>query len=70
MNNLHITNSYKVWDTYTMSVMIWDEFEKQNVNFGSPSDYDRMKASYDEQKAQLQMATGYGLPEVGSDGES
>lgn len=40
------------------------------VNFGSPSDYDRMKASYDEQKAQLQMATGYGFPEVGSDGES
>lgn len=29
------------------------------VNFGSPSDYDRLKASYDEQKAQLQTATGY-----------
>ena len=29
------------------------------VHFGSPSDYDRLKASYDEQKAQLQMATGY-----------
>lgn len=28
-------------------------------NFGSPPDYDRLKASYDEQKAQLQMATGY-----------
>lgn len=28
-------------------------------NFGSPDDYDRLKASYDEQKAQLQMATGY-----------
>ena len=36
------------------------------LNFGTPdpSDYDRMKASYDEQKAQLQSATGYGLPEV------
>lgn len=30
-------------------------------HFGSPSDYDRLKASYDEQKAQLQTATGYGL---------
>lgn len=29
------------------------------VHFGSPSDYDRLKASYDEQKAQLGMATGY-----------
>lgn len=31
------------------------------MNFGSPSDYDRLKKSYDEQKAQLQSATGYGL---------
>lgn len=30
------------------------------VHFGSPDDYDRVKASYDEQKAQLQMAEGYG----------
>lgn len=29
------------------------------VNFGSPEDYDRLKRSYDEQKAQLMMATGY-----------
>lgn len=29
------------------------------VNFGQPDDYDRLKASYDEQKAQLQMSTGY-----------
>lgn len=27
--------------------------------FGSPDEYDRLKASYDEQKAQLGMATGY-----------
>lgn len=27
--------------------------------FGSPDDYERLKAAYDEQKAQLQMATGY-----------
>ena len=29
------------------------------ANFGQPDDYDRLKASYDEQKAQLQTATGY-----------
>lgn len=31
------------------------------INFGSPSeqDYERLKASYDEQKAQLATATGY-----------
>ncbi len=28
-------------------------------NFGTPDDYNRLKASYDEQKAQLSMATGY-----------
>lgn len=31
------------------------------LNFGSPADYDRLKESYDEQKAQLQTAVGYGL---------
>lgn len=31
------------------------------AHFGSPEDgeYDRLKAAYDEQKAQLQTATGY-----------
>ena len=29
------------------------------LNFGQPDDYDRLKASYDEQKAQLGTATGY-----------
>ncbi len=32
------------------------------MNFGTPEDYDRLKASYDEQKAQLMTATGYGFP--------
>lgn len=30
-----------------------------NANFGDPEQYDRLKKSYDEQKAQLSMATGY-----------
>lgn len=29
------------------------------VNFGTPDDYDRMKRSYDEQKAQLSTHTGH-----------
>ena len=29
------------------------------MNFGLPDDYDRLKKSYDEQKAQLGPATGY-----------
>ena len=29
------------------------------VHFGSPDEYDRLKAAYDEQKAQLMVATGY-----------
>lgn len=29
------------------------------MSFGLPDDYDRLKASYDEQKAQLSTATGW-----------
>lgn len=29
------------------------------LHFGSPTDFDRLKAIYDEQKAQLSMCTGY-----------
>ena len=29
------------------------------MNFGQPDDYDRLKKSYDELKAQLSTATGY-----------
>ena len=35
------------------------------MNFGSPDDYDRLKASYDEQKGQLRETHGYGLEVVG-----
>lgn len=50
-----------------------DEICKQAIityckcNFGLPEDYDRLKASYDEQKAQLSTATNYtdwGVPNV------
>lgn len=29
------------------------------MNFGEPENYDQLKRSYDEQKAQLSMASGY-----------
>lgn len=29
------------------------------LHFGEPDNYDKLKESYDEQKAQLSMATGY-----------
>ena len=29
------------------------------MHFGQPDDYDRLKTSYDEQKAQLSTCTGY-----------
>lgn len=29
------------------------------IHFGQPDDYDRLKRSYDEQKAQLSMNTGH-----------
>lgn len=38
------------------------------VNFGQPDEYDRLKASYDEQKAQLVTCTGHTTWEVSSNG--
>jgi len=32
-------------------------------HFSSPADYDRMKASYDEQKGQLMLAYRYRVPD-------
>lgn len=43
------------------AVLIRAIFTYCRMNFGSPANYDQLKASYDEQKAQLQMATGYGF---------
>ena len=34
------------------------------MNFGLPEDYDRLKKSYDEQKAQMSNASGYTVWEV------
>lgn len=34
------------------------------MHFGSPSDYDKLKASYDEQKAQMRESSAYGMVEA------
>ena len=48
----------------TDSLLIQAVITYCRLNFGTPSDYDRLKASYEEQKAQLISCSGYGLPEV------
>ena len=35
------------------------------IHFGEPDDYDRLKASYDEQKGQLRESSAYGMEVVG-----
>lgn len=39
------------------------------LNFGSPEEYERLKASYDEQKAQLSMSSRYTDWTVIADGQ-
>lgn len=34
------------------------------LHFGTPDDFDHLRSSYDEQKAQLISKLGYGLPEA------
>lgn len=34
------------------------------MNFGSPADYDRLKAAYDEQKGQMRENSRYGMTEA------
>lgn len=34
------------------------------VHFGAPADYERLKASYDEQKGQMRESTAYGMVEA------
>ena len=48
-------------DDTTNALMIRAIITYCKANFGDATDgeYDRLKASYDEQKAQMQMATGY-----------
>lgn len=45
--------------TTTDAVIIQAVITYCKMNFGLPEDYDRLKRSYDEQKAQLGTATNY-----------
>lgn len=54
--------------TTTDNLLIQAVITYCRLNFGTPTDYDRLKASYDEQKAQLISCTGYGLP-TGAEGD-
>lgn len=47
--------------TTTDALLIQAVITYCRLNFGTPSDYERLKASYDEQKAQLISCTGYGI---------
>ena len=46
-------------DSQTDSLVLRAIVTYCRLNFGQPDDYDRLKASYDEQKAQLSMCSGY-----------
>ena len=46
--------------TITDQLLIRALITYARLHFGSPDDYDRLERSYNEQKAQLQMASGYG----------
>lgn len=47
--------------TTTDALLIQAVITYCRLNFGTPSDYERLKLSYDEQKAQLISCTGYGI---------
>lgn len=55
-------DSNKIAVTTTDPLVIQAVITYCRLHFGTPDDYERLKQSYDEQKAQLLSATGYGLP--------
>lgn len=46
-------------DVYTDPLIIMAVKTYCRAHFGEPDEYERLKASYDEQKAQLSMYSGY-----------
>ena len=50
-----VTDSSDIRDGLTMQAIK----TYVRLHFGTPSDYDRLKASYDEQKAQLMASSGH-----------
>ena len=58
------TTSETVTDnsTITDQLLIRAIITYVRLHFGTPDDYDKLERSYNEQKAQLITASGYGLP--------
>ena len=54
-------NPYSLTSGTTDELIITAVITYVKMRFGEPSDPERLKRSYDEQKAQLITATGYGL---------
>lgn len=54
-----VTNDSPFTDTTTDALVTRAVITYCKAHFGEPDEYDRLKASYDEQKAQLKTATGY-----------
>ena len=48
--------------TITDQLLIQAIITYVRLHFGTPDDYDKLERSYNEQKAQLITASGYGLP--------
>ena len=49
-----------ITNTVTTSPLVLRAVETYcRLHFGEPDNYDKLKESYDEQKAQMSMATGY-----------
>lgn len=51
------TNDYTIEDPLASRAVIM----YVRTYFGSPADFDRLKAAYDEMKGQLRESSGYGL---------
>lgn len=51
------TNDYTIADPLASRAVIM----YVRTYFGSPADFDRLKAAYDEMKGQLRESSGYGL---------
>ena len=62
--NLAINQDGTVTDSSTITdqLLIRAIITYVRMHFKSPEDYDKLERSYNEQKAQLITATGYGMP--------
>lgn len=55
-----VVTDYTVTDPLTQTAVV----TYVKMNFGSPSDFDRLRASYDMQKGQMRESRAYGMEVV------